>query len=395
MEELVTERHVQALWYDAALRPPELRTRGGERVRVIDPGAWNLEAGPDFRRAVLAFGEKGERRTGDVEVHLRPADWAAHRHARDPAYRGVIAHVTWSSGPLPTGADALPPNCASICLGDFVLTRRDFSPYEIDLGAYPYAKLPAGPRPCEERFRGRTDEALAVLRAAGVCRLEMKARRFQTLLLRIGCREQVFYEEVFAALGFKYNAFPFRDVAATMRWADLPRDPDLAYVCLRNVAELKAGSAAPWRCANVRPANSPDHRLQTAAGLFAEGPGLIEAFDACRLAAPEGAKAALGLLRRHGIGPGRAAAILANVLVPLALAEGRLERVPARLPPEDLSAPVRLTAFRLLGRDHNPALYSGDGVLIQGLLHVHRTFCLAVHPDCRSCRFGRRPDGAR
>ena len=55
----VTERHVQAIWYDAALRPRRLRTRRGSEVTVVDPGEWNLGAGPDFRNAVLEIGDNG------------------------------------------------------------------------------------------------------------------------------------------------------------------------------------------------------------------------------------------------------------------------------------------------------------------------------------------------
>ena len=86
-------------------------------------------------------------------------------------------------------------------------------------------------------------------------------------------------------------------------------------------------------------------------------------------------------------GRGRAAAILANVIAPFALAEERIQETPEWLPPEDISEPVRLTAFRLLGRDHNPAaFYSGNGLLIQGLLQIHRDWCLQVHPDCSACQ---------
>ena len=88
----------------------------------------------------------------------------------------------------------------------------------------------------------------------------------------------------------------------------------------------------------------------------------------------------------HFMGRGRAAAILANVVVPFAMAEDRAPNCPDWLPPEDVSAPVRLTAFRLFGRDHNPAaLYSSNGLLIQGLLQIHRDYCLQLHPDCRRC----------
>ena len=399
MDSPVTERHVQAIWYDGALRPKRLRTWEGLPVRVVDPGVWNLEAGPDFRRAVLEVGRDCRRLVGDVEVHLRPSDWVAHRHFADPAYAGVVAHVTWSSGPPPS--EALPRGCVSVCIGGQVLARQDFSPYEIDLGAYPYAKLPSTPRPCEAAFAGRTGAALALVREAGMRRLGFKARRMRARLVRTGSREQVFYEETLAALGYKYNAFPFREVAAALPWRDLPSDPELAFVSLKTAAGMVAGTAAPWRSANVRPSNSPERRLASAAALFSRGPQLMEELDGCDLSAKTGLKSAMAVLmsRPFGnigappVGAGRAAAIVANVLVPLALAERRIGHPPERLPPEDVSAPVRLAAFRILGRDHNPALYSGDGVLIQGLLQIHREFCLVAHPDCSECRLVRHVRG--
>ena len=97
----ITERHVQAIWYDAALRPKNLTTRRGSEVRVVSPGEWNLEAGPDFRNAVLEVGKERRRIIGDVEVHLCPSDWDFHRHGVDPNYRNVVAHVTWGCGPVP------------------------------------------------------------------------------------------------------------------------------------------------------------------------------------------------------------------------------------------------------------------------------------------------------
>ena len=114
--EIVSERHVQAIWYDGTLRPGELRTAGGTPVRVVDPGRWNLEAGPDFLDAVLEIGDDLRRVRGDVEIHVRATDWAAHGHGQNPAYADVVAHVTWHPGPPPVADDgALPPHCVRIC----------------------------------------------------------------------------------------------------------------------------------------------------------------------------------------------------------------------------------------------------------------------------------------
>ena len=389
----VSERHVQALWYDGALRPEELHTVDGMPIRVVDPGVWNLEAGPDFRDAVIEVGSSRQRIRGDVEIHLRPADWTAHGHAADSAYGCVVLHVTWFSGPVPAG---LPAGCVSVCLGDFLRTRTDFSPDEIDLDAYPYAKLPTTERPCAAIFARRPDACLDLLRVLGARRLEGKARRLKALFVRKGDHAQTFYEEMMAAFGYKHNAAPFRALAARIPWRDLPETKDLAETVLACAAEMDIARRVPWRTANVRPANSPARRIGDAAALFAGAlPELLLRLNEFDLASRDGQKAAQRLLRTEGrVGADRAAAMLANVVTPFALAEGRLSRVPEWLCPEGICAPMRLTAFRLLGRDHNPALYSGNGLLLQGLIQVHREFCLAVHPDCSTCALVRALAGA-
>ena len=428
----VSERHVQAVWYDRALRPAVLRTADGADVRVIDPGTWNLEAGPDFRNAVIEVGRSRLRLVGDVEVHLRPADWDAHHHATDSAYAHVVLHATWYPGPPP---ESLPSGAVSVALGPALRARPDFSPDAIDLAAYPFARLPSTPRPCEAILAHDPDLARVVLRAAGSYRLGIKARRIVARLVKTRDRAQVFYEEVLAALGYKQNAAPFRAVAAALPLAELPADREAAFARLLGVAGLlpmiedAADDASRvfvrslwdswflhsrehipretvWRFANVRPPNSPVRRLAAAAALFG-GTALLAELDALDLAAKSGQAAAIAALlarcrwpyweshpsfasRPSGrktdlLGARRAAAIVANVVVPFALAEKRLAAAPAVLPPEDVSAPVRLAAFRLFGRDHNPALYSGNGLLIQGLIQIHRDFCLAAHPDCGDC----------
>ena len=375
----LTERHVQAIWYDAALRPKNLVTRRGSAVTVVSPGVWNLEAGPDFKNAVLEIGRERRRVVGDVEVHLAPADWDFHRHGADPNYRNVIAHVTWGCGPVP---GSLPPGAVSIWIGRFVTSDTTFSAEQIDLLAYPYARLPEGIRPCEERIGHDPDLAHRILLEAGKHRLRMKARRMSGRLCAArGNRGQVFYEEVMTALGYKKNQAQFRHVAERVPIAELP-----AEVTAAKTAMLTAGTFEDWDRTGYRPRNTPERRLESAAEIFTSTPilSLAEADDfsasACR-------SMLTSMCGAHCMGRGRAAAIVANVVVPFSLAEERLSAIPDWLPPEDLSEPVRLTAFRLFGRDHNPAaFYATNGLLIQGLLQIHRDYCLQVHPDCADCR---------
>ena len=374
----VTERHVQAIWYDAAFRPGNLVTRRGSEVRVVSPGEWNLEAGPDFLNAVLEIGPDRRRLAGDVEVHLAPSDWELHRHGEDPAYRNVIAHVTWGCGPVPA---SLPAGAVSIWLGRFVASEPTFTPEQIDLSAYPYARLPAGARLCEEEIGGDPVLARRILAAAGRDRLCLKARRILgRLVASAGDRKQVFYEEVMTALGYKRNQAQFRHVAERVPIADLPSEVGAAKAAL-----AVAGSFEEWNCRGFRPHNAPQARLEHAAEVFASTPtmALADAADFARDACRAMVRTMCG---GRFMGRGRAAAIVANVVLPFALAEERVSEIPDWLPAEDVSEPVRLTAFRLFGRDHNPAaFYSGNGLLIQGLLQIHRDYCLQVHPDCSAC----------
>ena len=86
------EKLLQVIWNEQLLKPP-IRGAGGQEIKVIHPGIWNVEAGPDFRDAVLVI--DGVTHRGSVEIHLRPGNWTEHGHQHDPAYAAAILHVVW------------------------------------------------------------------------------------------------------------------------------------------------------------------------------------------------------------------------------------------------------------------------------------------------------------
>ena len=388
--ELLTERHVQAIWYDCTIRPEVMRTSQGARVRVVHPGEWNVSAGPDFKNAVIEVEMNDTRRLvrGDIEIHLSPRDWEAHGHGNDPRYKEVVAHITWFSGETPL---SLPKNALSIAIGQQIAADPAFSPEQIDLTAYPFARLPSTERPCQQRLANDPDAAQALLGEAGRFRLKVKARRIGLLLSNRLCgRAQLFYEEIMAALGYRENTRAFRTIAQSVPYDRLVAEPENAAAALQGAATFVS-----WAHVALRPQNNPITRLAAAATLFTET-DIFSALDREDFS-PTGCREVLRqFTQRRLIGRGRAAAILANVVVPFALYEGRIKEPLDWLPPEDISQPVRLTAFRLLGRDHNPAaVYAKDGLRIQGLLQVYREFCLPVHPECETCylsREGRLPE---
>src|SRR5258708_17331699 len=91
------ENLLQAIWQHQRLLREQLKTVDGQPVRVLHPGFRSVEGGPDFRGAVIQFGDASPQ-TGDVEVDIRCSGWRAHGHDENPAFRDVILHVVWDGG---------------------------------------------------------------------------------------------------------------------------------------------------------------------------------------------------------------------------------------------------------------------------------------------------------
>ena len=438
-----TERHLQCIWFDSRLRPPAFTLENGERVTILNPGEWNLEAGPDFLHATLLVDPGARQVCGDVEIHVRPEEWERHRHARSTAYSHVVAHVTWFPG---ARVPSLPRGCCQFSLCEPLLSRPGFSLDDIDLKAYPHAILPESPRPCESFLAHNQARAQRLLTAAGQYRLRAKALRLLQRLQLVGNRYQLFYEEVMAALGFKRNSGAFRLLSKRVPYTLLQRssrEETLARLlgaadllpliegasdegCRKLIrtlwkiwwegsGNLPPLSPIPWERGNIRPQNAPSRRIAAAAALFSGTPPLLDQVDSILQSAGDRLYAQIERVftersawpfwdhrlsfssppekrRTRLLGAPRISSIVTNTIIPLALAEGVWpeSRAILHLHAEELSAPMRLTAWYLFGRDHNPAWYTGNGLLQQGLLQIYLDFCINARPDCSSCPLAER-----
>jgi len=437
-----SERHLQCVWADERYRPELLRTSAGDAAQVVSPGRWNLEAGPDFRDAVLILAPDQRRVRGDVEVHIHPHDWEHHGHSQNPAYRNVIAHLTWFPERRPAG---LPGQAVEIALRDPINAMPTFSFDGLDVTAYPYATVTRRRPPCGRILGGRDPDVQgAVLDAAGEERLRIKALRMREAIRQRG-PEEVLYEELMAALGYKHNRRAFRALARAVSLQELreacagkPRD---AYALLMGVAGLLPASPRPhwdeeaaqfvrrlwnrwwrmqdswserilasgdWTLAGLRPQNHPARRLAAAAGIFAGRRPFHDALCSLDATRPERWFTAVrGLIsdtpapafwdRRLSwgrppvettialIGESRGAAIVINSLIPFLAATGHdITALLERLPVETGNALTRQAAHVLFGRDHNPALHR-TGLRRQGLLQIFHDFCLVHGADCQDC----------
>ncbi len=221
----VREEIVRCIWFGGHFPSSGLSTDDGRRLEVISPGWWNVEGGPDFVRAELLL--EGEGRTvGDVEVHTSASGWYAHGHDRQPEYNDVALHVVlWNDGDEP----------GVHCQDGRLIPQLTFSQViEEDLEELVEAMGPEEEPPPEQwravegRYCGRAYQDGSIdaewlghlLDAAGDHRILMRAIALADLFENHP-REQLLYERLAEALGYKNNRMPFMQLAGVLPVATL------------------------------------------------------------------------------------------------------------------------------------------------------------------------------
>jgi hypothetical protein len=87
------ESRVVKIWQDCLAGRTDLVTEEDGPIEVVYPGRLNDDRGADLRDAIVAIGHS--LRKGDVEIHVRSSSWWGHGHHRDPLYNRVILHVVY------------------------------------------------------------------------------------------------------------------------------------------------------------------------------------------------------------------------------------------------------------------------------------------------------------
>lgn len=440
----VAERLLQQVWHHQRLKRAELRDTRGNRVRVLHPGFWNQEAGPDFTGAILQFGENPARH-GDVEIDLSNEGWRGHGHAGNPAYAKVALHVVWRS----RGEETAIPTLEMEPHLDAPLPELEFW-----LGQ----SAPAFP----EALRGRCHSPLqlfsdaevnSLLSQAADARLRSKAATLQASA-RQGGWSQALWEGLFTALGYKQNTWPMRrlgELAPTIT-GDInhPRPEIRLQARLFGIAGLlptelpgrgtEAGSEvtrmweawwreaaamenlilprSAWKWSNIRPSNHPQRRLALAAHWLALG-GLPDRLGRWLAAAiddkdlPQSLDSILEPPTNHAwrhrftlqskpsdkahklLGADRLGDVAVNVILPwlwLRALAGRNEPLADKArhryhawPAAGANAAQKLAVERLLGGRKPPVLKRAAGQ--QGLLQIVRDFCARSDSICQQCEF--------
>lgn len=436
------ENLLQAIWQHQRLRRDDLHLSDGRPVRILHPGFWNHEAGPDFRKAVVRIADEAPV-SGDLEVDLNPGCWKGHRHHQNPNFGGVILHVVWevtghAETVLPTLAlkDALDSPLSELALWLNAETARVL-PDEL-----------AGK--CSAPLRGLTaDKRDELLQQAALVRLQSKAAQIQGRARDAGW-EQALWEGLFRALGYKHNTWPMQSLAelrprmadgcgGVLHWqarlfgtggllpAELPRAGSGGGRYLRQVWDLWwrdrdvfADHVLPgrlWHLGGLRPANHPQRRLALASHWLGDGGTItrLEKWFMQEIAERRLAASLLEVLQARDeywgwhwtfrserlgkaqplLGEPRATDLAMNVILPwfwVRADDGGNEQLRRRAEARYLAWPagednsvLKQTRQRLFGSASARWLKTAGAQ--QGLLQIVRDFCDHANALCDQCRF--------
>ncbi|PYI88746.1 MAG: hypothetical protein DME26_02925 [Verrucomicrobia bacterium] len=435
------ERLLQAIWYHQCLRRDQLRLLDGRAVRVLHPGFWNREAGPDFRRAIVQI-EAEAARSGDVEVDVHTSGWLGHHHDRNPNFKNVILHVVWVCD---RNTDA-----PTLVIKDFVNAPLSELEHWLSHDAQSFPEALKGR--CSAPLHGLSPaQWTELLHQAALVRLQRKATDLQARARQAGW-EQALWEGMLRALGYKHNLWPMQCLAELRpRLAsgenlsvfqlqarllavggllppDLTRNKASTDKYLRRVwdywwreRDQLEDCALPrelWHFAGLRPANHPQRRLALVAHWWLDPKllGRLQTWFAGENSERNPRETLLAVLHvaadefwsRHWtlrsaslpkarplLGAPRVTDLAVNVILPwfwIRAVEGKNERLQRAAedryfawPSGEDNAVLRLARHRLFG-GAVPRSFKGAACQ-QGLLQVVRDYCERSNALCDHCDF--------
>jgi hypothetical protein len=427
-----SELELQARWF-AGDFGKHFTSSGGDEIEVVQFGTWNREAGPDFRDAAIRI-NRGDPIRGCVEIDLLDRSWETHGHATNPAFDETVLHVFVRRSDREF----------------FTRTKsnRNVPQVQIDPAVLPDAfstNIPlARPGRCQAPLKDLPEERVhSVLGAAAQFRLRQKATRIRRKISSRG-RDEVLFQELAAALGYKENKLPFTlitqrlplkslreaasdiesmlfGIAGFLQTADLDayKRSTREYVRQlwdrwwphRDELQRLILTSKIWRLSSTRPLNHPQRRLAALAILARDWPRLHRAtakstIDATKIffrtldhpfwnfhytltSKASSKKMAL-------IGEARIADILANVLFPFWLAHDldpsaslgkNVWTEYAKLPAQLSNRRLETGATRLFGDDPRRKEFLRTVANQQGLLQIYEDFCMRDNSDCAQCPF--------
>ncbi|MGZ3633410.1 MAG: DUF2851 family protein [Parachlamydiaceae bacterium] len=209
----LTERHIQALWFEQKYFE-NLKTLSNETIEIISPGIWNLDAGPDFRKAHFKIGK--HEYFGDIEIHLSDESWEQHKHHCDPNYNQVVLHISfWAPRRLRSLMTLTGTPIVQVYLENFLTVPIAKLTHLIDLDLYPYKKFVGSGRCAQDVFKQlSSEETSRFFEKAADWRLFRKRQYLQS---RIDDPSLYMPAGIAMALGYKNNSEQFLSLFLEMQ----------------------------------------------------------------------------------------------------------------------------------------------------------------------------------
>jgi hypothetical protein len=419
----MTEDFLQFAWRTLSFRTQNLKTRNQESLRILEPGTWNRDQGPDFLNARIKWA--GAEWNGQVEIHLHGDEWFRHGHHRDPMYNSVILHVVFEKGK--EAAQRLDgTRIPELVLGNLLdsTVRSRYESLYNTLGEIPCKSLlnsvPASIRYTwyEVLFRER------IFRKAESIRIESKDAR--------NSWGQGYWMALAGYFGGILNGESFRQIAQQIPWKIIQKASDnllqlqaihlgmsgllrredyqdpyelslqSEWSFLQKKNTLQEIGWLPLKYMRMRPAGFPDIRLAQLAAFIHSypEPGYFEGLESWKKIQKQIPDAGIYWKNHHRLGiptkssqQGKAgkefiSLLLLNVLIPLSIAF-RLEQGKAEIAPEEWNfirslAPEKNRITRLFsscGESPQNALEA------QAQIQLYKNYCL--NKKCLSCAVGK------
>lgn len=228
------EMLMQYMWEHRLWGARELATNDGRRVRVIDPGRRNTDAGPDFFNAKVEI--DGCLWAGNVEIHYRASDWHRHGHDDDPAYDTVVLHVVAKDdAPVVRANGERIPQMVMECTAEIADRYAALVNSTMEL-------------PCRQVIREMTSLDVAEwVQSLIFERLADKSRRVKGLLDRFhGSWEDTCYVTLARTIGFGTNSDAFELLAKSLPLNLLHKHAD-------SLLQLEALFSGRQDCSTVQP----------------------------------------------------------------------------------------------------------------------------------------------
>jgi len=253
----LSERIIQQIWMQGDFYQDELRTESGKALKILDPGRWNTNEGPDFKEARLEL--EGIEQIGDVEIHFRADDWFHHDHECNPNFTRVLLHVVLYPGGSSGAAVAELPMETLVLMP---LLERDLESYAMDAALVDLEQV--GELPWFDTFVARpVSERRAILAELAAARWRQKVAYRKKRLLAIGW-SRACHESALEVLGYARNRGVMHKIAQSLAAADFGTGLD--------TGELFERYRGEWKLSGCRPANHPKVRLEQYARICRANP---------------------------------------------------------------------------------------------------------------------------